>query len=108
MLPSPAAKRKALLMHEAALHNDEPGTITISGARYAAAVDLGQVEFLPVDGGSKRGQRLTAHVLKSRLDAAPGQKTLVTHGGVEFKLQECGGRNATDVAWVLRCVRWVD
>lgn len=95
-------------MHHAALSADRGSDLTIGGKRYAAAVELGSVQFMPTDGGSARGQPLTARVLKSLLKSPPAQKSLVTHDGVEFKVQEIGGRNATDVAWVLRCVRWIE
>lgn len=82
--------------------------MTIGDKRYEAAAELGPMEWLPTDGGTARGQRLTARVLKTLLATPPAQKTLVIHEGVEFKMSEIGGRNAGDVAWVLRCVRWVD
>ena len=51
---------------------------------------------------------MVARILKSAMDSPPAQKALVTHDGVQFKVSSIGGDNATDVAWVLRCVRWMD
>lgn len=82
--------------------------MTINSKFHACAAELGPVEWLPVEGGTARGQRLTASIFKTVLKTPPGQKTLVHHEGVEFKVSEIGGRNATDVAWVLKCVRWID
>lgn len=106
--PPVSAFTAARTRHQEALQAQRPSGVTISGKFYAGAAELGPLEWMPTDGGTARGQRLTAHVLKSRLATPPGQKTLVTHEGVEFKVSEIGGRNATDVAWVLRCVRWMD
>jgi len=90
------------------LQAQRPAVITIGTALFHCAAELGPVEFLPTDGGSARGQRLTAHILKSKLAASPKQKTIVTHNGVSFKVVETGGQNATDVSWIVRCVRWID
>ena len=108
MFPSATAKRKALLRHEARLHHDKPGVVTISGKRYTGRVDRDPRDWLPSDGGATRGQRMVARILKSAMDSPPAQKALVTHDGVQFKVSSIGGDNATDVAWVLRCVRWMD
>jgi hypothetical protein len=107
-MPSPSVRRDSRLRHQSALQSDRPSGLKIGGVLYECAVELGPQEFIPVDGGSARGQRLRAHVLKSKLPTAPGQKSLVTHNDVEFKVQEIGGQNATDVAWIIRCVRWMD
>lgn len=107
-LPPASAYRTALQLHQLGLESQRPSGLKIGGFFYSCAVELGPVEFIPIDGGSARGQRLRAHVLKSKLPTAPGQKSLVTHNDVEFRVQEIGGQNATDVAWIIRCVRWMD
>jgi hypothetical protein len=107
-LPPASAYRTALQLHQLGLESQRPSGLKIGGFFYAGAVTLGPVEFIALDGGSARGQRLTAYIAKSSLPTAPGQKSLVTHNDVEFKVQEIGGQNATDVAWIIRCVRWMD
>lgn len=106
--PPPSAIKSARTLHQQALQSQRPSGVTISGKFHAGAVELGALEWIPTDGGTARGQRMTAHIFKTRLVTPPGQKTLIYHDGVEFKIQEIGGRNANDVAWVLRCVRWMD
>lgn len=106
--PPPSAFKAAHALHEAALRAQRPSEVMIGSKRYAAAAELGPVEFLPTDGGSARGQRLTARVMKSALATPPAQKTLLIHDGVEFKVSEIGGRNASNVAWVIRAVRWIE
>jgi hypothetical protein len=107
-LPPALAFHTARQLHQAALVAQRPSGLKIGGVLYECAVERGPVEFIPLDGGSARGQRLRAHVLKSKLPTAPNQKSLVTHNDVEFKVQDIGGQNATDVAWIIRCVRWID
>jgi hypothetical protein len=82
--------------------------VTIGGKFYKCAVERNPRDWLPTDGGTTRGQRIRVDIFKSVLPSPPAQKTLVTHEGVDFKVSSIGGDNATDVAWVLRCVRWMD
>lgn len=109
MLPSSTAKKTSLLRHEKMLAHDQPGKLTIGGREYAGRVELGPKTFLPLaDGGAARGQRLAARILKSALPTPPAEKTVVTHNGVEFKVSEIGGENSTEVAWLIRALRWLD
>ncbi len=106
--PPPAAYRAARLLHQQSLTAQRPSSVLIGGTSRDAAVELGPVEFITTDSGLARGQRITARVLKSVLATPPAQKSLVYHDGVEFKVSEVGGRNANDVAWVIRGSRFID
>lgn len=107
-LPPASAYRRARQLHQAALEAQRPSGITINGVFYACAVELGAVEWIPTNGGSARGQKLRADILKTTLATPPSQKTVVTHEQVDFKVQDIGGQNAGDVSWVIHAVRWMD
>jgi len=104
--PSAAALASARQRHEDALAAAYPGTVILSGSGYAAAINVGPVEWLPVEGGQARGQRVTVRILKSLLATAPAKDVMVSVNGVQFQISTVGGRNAFDKAWVISAVRW--
>lgn len=86
-----------------------PGAVTIGGVTYPCALKLEAVGFEPLPmGGAARAQRMRCDIRKTRMATPPAKDALVTCVGVDFKVSEIGGRNVSDAAWIIRCLRWVE
>jgi len=85
----------------------QPGTISISGTNYECAVHLGKVEYrMDAESGNwKAWQTLTATVKKSLMPTAPAKKTVVVFKSVNYKVDDVGGQNSTDLVWILKADR---
>ena len=85
----------------------EPGTVSIAGTSYVCAVYLSKVDYRQdaETGLWKAWQTLTVTVKKSLMPTAPVKKTVVIFGGVNFKVDDVGGQNSTDLVWVFKADR---
>ncbi len=103
-----AATTEAKQWRQDALEDANPQVVTIGGASLECEAHLSALEWQPRSdgGGMVRIQRLYVNLAKAKLPARPAKETVITHDGVEFKLSEIGGDNATDVAWHITAVRF--
>jgi len=85
----------------------QPGTIVIGGTSYACSVELGKIRYeMEADTGLwKRFQPLTATVKKTLLVTAPEKKSVIAFKGANYQVDEVGGQNVADIAWVLKAER---
>ncbi|GEM_PF-1734610 len=85
----------------------QPGSISIGGTSYVAAVHLGEVQHRmdTTTGLWRRLQPLVATVRKVLLATAPAKKSVITFGTVIYQIDDVAGHNATDLVWTLKAER---
>lgn len=107
---SPAAIKESHLRHHRALitaHGDGSGKgveVTIGTRTYEAAVSYGRTQHVPLADGSgwEKMQNIVIHVRKDLVPTAPEEKTTVIVNSATYLIDEVGGVNDHDIAWVLR------
>ena len=84
-----------------------PGNAVIAGKSYAAAVDIqaAKPEQRSDGEGTIIVQRAVVRIRKTLLAAAPARGTVVGLGDLDFNIDDTGGQNVGDVAWVLHLTR---
>lgn len=102
-----AAVQKAQIRGQRAYETVRPGTVTIAGTDYVAAVEImaAQPEQRSDGEGTVIAQRAVVSIRKKLLATAPARCTTVVLRGLSFTIESLGGQNVFDNAWVLRLVR---
>jgi hypothetical protein len=100
--PSAAVHLTARRRHQLAMESFQPGTVTMGGTDYAAAVRSAGAAWEVVDGGRRDTERCVAMIDKRVLTVAPLLGSTFEYGEKAFKVVEVGGINATDASWVVR------
>jgi len=107
LLPSAAAHATLRRSGQAAAENFIPGTVTIGGAEFAAAVTMDPVMPELEAGGNKLMQWLHIRLSKDVLTAAPAHMAEVLYQGLTFTLRRVSGHEDAKTAWLLDCKRTV-
>lgn len=81
-----------------------PGTITVAGRRYSAAVKLQPVLLSIPGGGTLEHRGLNALILKSALPSEPKINSTVIHEGLEYIVNSFTGREDFEIHWRLICI----
>lgn len=104
---TPAAVTAAKKRHQAHAELHRGATITIGATSYAAAVIVKPVQHLPKEDGSgwERIQDLLITVLKTRLATSPPKKTIIVFSATDYLVDEVGGQNTNEVAWIIKARR---
>lgn len=93
--------RKSALASMAAIF---PGTVTIAGRAFRAAVNLGPVLLsIPGEGAIER-RGLTALVMKTDLREPPPDGATVIHDRREYIINSHSGREDHQIHWRLVCI----
>lgn len=82
-----------------------PGTITLGGRSYPAAVVNGSLHWQLTDGGFKILQRLACTIDKSALPTQPNLGDSALYNGSNYKITEIGNASPTQTAWLLHATR---
>jgi hypothetical protein len=102
-----AAVQAACQRHQTITEALHPGSITLAGKNYTAAISLGTIQQVPQEDGSgwDKLQTLTVQVRKALLPTAPGKRTVITHNGVDYLVTTIGGQSAQEPAWRIQAER---
>ncbi len=106
--PPPAAHQNFERLQQQADEAWQPGKIRLNGIEYDVAVLRGPLDWQPRadGGGTVRIQKLYVDLSKNDHPQRPEQTKLITHEGVEFKIADVDGDNATDLTWSITAVRF--
>lgn len=106
----PSALEAAKERHQAARELRAPGAVVFNATTYAGG-GLFLAPFraeLNAEGNWRPAQRMKIHVRKSLLATPPSRKQKFTCGGYEWKVDEVAGQSATEIAWIIKGLRWPD
>lgn len=99
-----AFKKKAMAGAGLSYMNLYPGTITVAGRNYSAAVKLEPV-LLSIPGeGAIEHRGLTALIQKSDMSSEPAISSIVVHAGKDYIVNSFEGRESFEPIWKLICI----
>lgn len=95
----------ALNKHHAKLAAVHPGTVTLDGTSYTAAVGISPATLELEEGGFRPGEKLTAHISKTDLATAPLPKAVVACASKSWVIESVFGSETWAREWVIVAVR---
>jgi hypothetical protein len=108
---SQAAIQRALEIQQAKLEELRPGEMTMDDTTYSGGgLHIGALEQVQKADGSGwvSIQRFTLHVRKSLMPSPPAKRKTFTSNDKTWRTDETGGQGPTEIAWVIRGVRFPD
>lgn len=102
------AMDKARERQQATRELRKPGSIVIGGTTYkGGGLYLSAYKDEPTESGTwKPAQRMTIFIRKSRLPTPPAKRTAYTCDGLRFSVDEVAGQSPTEIAWIIKGIRW--
>lgn len=91
--------------HHAAIANEQPGSITISGKSYSGALSISAQPITNEDGGQRMGDVLTFRLSKAAHPAQPAERTVITSSGKTWIIETVGGKEIWAAEWVIRAIQ---
>lgn len=107
---SPAAIAKAKERQQASRELTSPGSIVWNSTTYrGGGLYLAPSREEQNDAGNwKPAQRMKIHVRKSLMATPPAKREKFTCSGHTWKVDDVAGQSATEIAWIIKAIRWPD
>jgi hypothetical protein len=104
------ALEQARERHQAKRERDTPGSLVFNGTTYAGGgLYLSQFKAEQNESGNwLPAQRFKLHVRKARMATPPSKKQKFTSNGHTWKIEEVAGQSPTEIAWIIKGIRWPD
>ena len=106
----PSALQNARERQQAKLEREQPGSLVFNGTTYTGGGrDLSPFRQEQNESGNwAPAQRITLHVRKTLMVTPPAKRQTFTSSGHTWKVAEVGGQSPTELAWIIKGIRWPD